>query len=300
MTSIILCVSAASVLGFLGWPLIGKSRSADAIELEVLRQQLKAVDEGDELSADDQTSSSIERLELEARVLEHINRSNTNTEGNPAPAFFLLAFLGVSLAVFMYAAIGSPEFAKKAEEYSNLQSLITEDVSLETLAQTLQEKLTEDPNPPAQGYQLLGRSLMGLQRFEEAIEAYEVAVELSQEDGSIIEELERARALIGTRASNELTDAQITAFENLSPEDRDVMIGRMVDGLYEKLTNNPRDILGWQRLLQARKVLGQESRGLEELRSGLAALSDDPKLQQKLRDISTELGYDLVRKQVSP
>lgn len=56
------------------------------------------------------------------------------------------------------------------------------------------------------------------------------------------------------------TPEQMQAAQDMSPEDRANMIIAMVEGLAERLEDNPNDPEGWARLLRARKVLGQEKK----------------------------------------
>jgi cytochrome c-type biogenesis protein CcmH len=59
------------------------------------------------------------------------------------------------------------------------------------------------------------------------------------------------------------TKEQVEAMSRLSPEDRQKTIRAMVDGLAEKLKDNPADRDGWLRLANARKVLGQTDQSAE-------------------------------------
>lgn len=56
------------------------------------------------------------------------------------------------------------------------------------------------------------------------------------------------------------TPDQVAEASAMSPEDRQAMIRGMVDGLEARLRENPRDLGGWQRLMRARMVLGEEAR----------------------------------------
>ena len=162
---------------------------------------------------------------------------------------------------------------------------------MDVLAARLEARLAEDPNPPPQGYQLLGRSLMGLGEFEAALKAYEKAVDLSEGDTGINAEYERARDYVGSLSAPPLSDSMVETFSNLPEAQRDAAIVSMVDGLSARLAEDPADMIGWQRLLQSRRVLDQISKGQEELQQGLTALSDQPELQLELARIATTLGY---------
>ena len=72
-----------------------------------------------------------------------------------------------------------------------------------------------------------------------------------------------------------LTPEQMQAVQQMSPEDRQLMIRGMVDGLAQKLEANPGDVDGWLRLARARQVLGEADAAADALRRALAALPAD-------------------------
>ncbi|WP_026941264.1 hypothetical protein [Hellea balneolensis] len=61
---------------------------------------------------------------------------------------------------------------------------------------------------------------------------------------------------------------QVQAAQQMSPEERTEMITAMVEGLAMRLEEEPNDPQGWQRLLRARKVLGQT----EKLQADIARM----------------------------
>ncbi|MDB2438237.1 hypothetical protein N9W89_05935 [Hellea sp.] len=56
------------------------------------------------------------------------------------------------------------------------------------------------------------------------------------------------------------TAEQVQAAQELSVEDRAEMILAMVEGLADRLEENPQDPEGWARLIRARTVLGQKEK----------------------------------------
>lgn len=61
------------------------------------------------------------------------------------------------------------------------------------------------------------------------------------------------------------TAEQVRAAEEMTPEDRQAMIRGMVDGLAEKMAENPDDFQGWIRLANAYRVLGEEAKAADAL-----------------------------------
>ncbi|MBM3548021.1 MAG: c-type cytochrome biogenesis protein CcmI [Alphaproteobacteria bacterium] len=65
--------------------------------------------------------------------------------------------------------------------------------------------------------------------------------------------------------------ADMAAAQQMSPADRQQMIRGMVEGLAQRLEDNPNDVEGWQRLARARRVLGEEASATEALRRATVA-----------------------------
>ena len=71
------------------------------------------------------------------------------------------------------------------------------------------------------------------------------------------------------------TRAQMEAARNMSAEDRQAMIRNMVDGLADKLKENPDDVAGWLRLGRARSVLGDRAAARDAYAKAAALRPDD-------------------------
>lgn len=71
------------------------------------------------------------------------------------------------------------------------------------------------------------------------------------------------------------TREQMEAAQNMTAEDRQAMIRNMVDGLAEKLKDNPDDVAGWLRLGRARGVLGDRAAAKEAYARASALRPDD-------------------------
>lgn len=86
------------------------------------------------------------------------------------------------------------------------------------------------------------------------------------------------------------TAADVDAASQLDEQGRKDMIRSMVDGLAEKLRENPADAAGWERLLRAYAVLGERDNALEALRNAAKALSEAD--MHKLDQTAAQLGLD--------
>lgn len=86
------------------------------------------------------------------------------------------------------------------------------------------------------------------------------------------------------------TQDQVAAAQAMSPEQRQQMIQGMVNGLSDRLKQNPRDRDGWVRLMRARMVLGQADQAAAAYREATRAFAGSAADQQALRQTAVELG----------
>ena len=70
----------------------------------------------------------------------------------------------------------------------------------------------------------------------------------------------------------------------MSLEDRAAMINAMVEGLAQKLQDNPDNPQGWARLLRARAVLGQEAQRAKDIETVKALYADRPDVMSQILD----------------
>jgi cytochrome c-type biogenesis protein CcmH len=127
------------------------------------------------------------RLELERRVLEETQAGDTAGAGpsggrRARVSALLLAVAVPAAAVLLYAQLGErrgldPVLAQPASQAT------PQDV--ETLVQRLAERMKAEPSDP-QGWMLLGRAYSGMQRFEEARDAYREAMQRMPPDASLL------------------------------------------------------------------------------------------------------------------
>ena len=175
------------------------------------------------------------------------------------------------------------------------------EMSIEQLVGGLEEKLKENPNNP-QGWVLYARSLMTLQRYDEAFTAYERVLSLTENNPNIVEELRSAKEFAAqqiagaTRQSQDVqsqtsgpTQEDIAAASQMTQSDRDAMIQGMVDGLSAKLVEDPNDPNQWVRLLRARAVLKQGEQAQIEIARMKNTFAEQP---QTITRILQSSGWD--------
>ena len=219
------------------------------------------------------------KTELERRVLA---LKTQVPEPAQKPSFLLSGVLSaiILLSVLgLYMTLGSPDFANNKSgdhiKTSDMRQPGLENGLTDELIERLAATLEKNPNS-LEGWMLYARSLMSLERFDEAFIAYDEALKLSGQDQAIKTELERARAFAKSRLSGP-SQSDIEAAENMSADDRQQMILGMVQGLAQKLKDNPDNPQGWARLLRSRKVLGQFEQAKADIATMRLVFSKDPK-----------------------
>ena len=283
----------------------------DAIESEEITQyksELQALNALIENGTVDDDIEAKKRV-LEKRLIEVATRKAAASK--PVSPIVLIGVAGLFSigGAALYTQIGAPELTEpaaiKAPTLSADQALSQNsvsrgavdpdhegDVTMEELVQRLEVKLKAEPNNP-QGWILYARSLMTLRRFEPAFEAYEKTLALTDNNPNVSEEYASAKAfaaqetgqtpatipappIANTPAQPGPTSEDIKAAQSMSDADRSAMIQGMVDGLSEKLADNPNDPQGWVRLLRALKVLGQATKAEAEITRMKKQFGDRP------------------------
>lgn len=94
---------------------------------------------------------------------------------------------------------------------------------------------------------------------------------------------------LGTPAPRNPSAADIAAAQNMSPQERQAMIGSMVDGLEAKLADNPEDITGWLRLVRSHVVTGNRDKAQAALDRAFAVFAPSGPEHQALSVLAGEL-----------
>ena len=94
----------------------------------------------------------------------------------------------------------------------------------------------------------------------------------------------------GSAAPANPTMADIEAAQNMSPEDRQAMIGSMIESLEAKLAENPGNAAGWLRLVRSHVVTGNRDRAQASLDRAFAAFVPGSAESRQLSALAQELG----------
>ena len=81
----------------------------------------------------------------------------------------------------------------------------------------------------------------------------------------------------------------------MSPEERQAVINNMVEGLDQRLRQNPADPEGWMRLIRSRMVMGQPALAHDALARAVAVFANDADTRQKIVMAAAGLGVTLDR-----
>ncbi len=225
-------------IAFIVLPLLRKKEyltlSADELNLTVFKQQLEELDNDLSSGILDQARYDDARKDLEKELLVDVN----GDQAQPATAnsrsgkwIMSIALVIPLMSIGMYQALGEPEIIPRlaatpaagntapdsaAPHSSNpsMQNL----PPMEELVKKLAVKMEQQPDN-VDGWLMLGRSYMALKQPEAAIDAYERALQLSPENGTLL--LAYAEALAQT-AGNNFTGKPAAMIEKaylLNPED---------------------------------------------------------------------------------
>ena len=229
---------------------------------------------------------------LDRRILEILNESE---RGSPlrnlrTAAIFLVPAILILGVASVYVRIGSPAYERitvaefRASQVANLPQ------SLDGLVIELRNRLEADPNPPADGFVLLARSYVRLGNVDGALEAYERAIELSNNDPQFSAERDRLIAALQNRDAAPAIDPEAAArIQAMTPDEQAEMIEAMVDGLAVRLEQNPDDADGWGRLIRARLVLGQRDQAALDLRRAQEIFAQEPETLAQFEAFRSEL-----------
>jgi cytochrome c-type biogenesis protein CcmH len=148
--------------------------------------------------------------------------------------------------------------------------------------------LAEDPSRvKALYYRALGHAQAG--RAEDAVADYDAVLRLSPPDAPWLAEVKADRAaLLGEAPGPDAAD--VAAAEAMSEEDRTAMIAGMVDGLAARLSAEPDDPDGWQRLIRAYGVMGRDEDAAKAWTTAASTFADRPEVLGPIRAAAIEAG----------
>jgi cytochrome c-type biogenesis protein CcmI len=254
--------------------------------LEEARRQRAVVDLDEAEGRIGEQAASEAKDALDRRILELLDTPEQKLTGERlksmalgiVPAALLIGGFGV------YSWVGSPNYAPITFAEYEAQQIAELPDTLEELVVELRARLAADPSPPADGYVLLARSYLRLGDVENALAAYETALEISSNAEAIVTERDRVVEMLEAQSAAPQIDPETRAqIESMSAEEQMAMINNMVDGLALRLAEDPNDFEGWMRLIRARTVMGDLEQARRDLEKALEVFPPDTERGQILQ-----------------
>ncbi|MAP94099.1 MAG: c-type cytochrome biogenesis protein CcmI [Ponticaulis sp.] len=300
-------LSVVLVLPALIRPSSESAREAITRELDASKTQLSQIEaEIDSGFLDEQGAARAKRA-MERRILALGDRLDALDDAGGEPALPIWIKLGVpavlAISAFgLYPLVGSPNYSPQTTANRELtpEEQAIADMSLPEIEALLVQRIQSSGSQDPTGFVYLARVRMDMGKFDDALEAYQTAAELSDNNPNVVQEIEQARAYIERVRSQSPSSAapdiesgdaadMANSIREMTPEQQQAQIRSMVDGLAVRLEDNPDDLQGWLRLIRARTVLGESEVAADHLADARAAFDGNPEALAALNQLETEL-----------
>ncbi len=205
----------AAALLFVIPPLLQRRRpdtvARSAVNITVYRDQLAELERDLENDIISREQYELGRKELERRLLEDVDddeadeRSSSVAPGVTAgrTSAIMVSVLLTLFALGGYFYLGSPQILdpafdpqEAAREQISQMSESEIAAQINTMVTQLAQRLENDPTD-AEGWKMLGRSYIALQRFDDALAAFDNAVRLDADDAQLLADYADALAMAG-------------------------------------------------------------------------------------------------------
>ena len=193
----------AVALAFVLPPLLGTQPASDDAQranhdLEVYRSRIAALEEERRLGALTEDDLAQARDELGRELLADTSAEPARKHGGARPVFVSRPWLAIAvgvgvplLTVTLYQRLGEPA----AIDPTPAASAGAGEPAVEEMVARLAERLASEPDS-SEGWLLLGRSYMALERYAEAADAYGAAHRLLGDSAELLSDLAEAEALM--------------------------------------------------------------------------------------------------------
>jgi cytochrome c-type biogenesis protein CcmH len=173
--------------------------SSNELNIAVIKQQLAELDADLESGELDQEHYAASRQDLEKELLDDTSDNDSTLTGNPKAGRFAIAVLLLAIpamAIPLYLTLGAPGIIPRLAEMPAESSPSDPAAagheapgqgmaSMIDLVEKLAQRLEQEPNNP-DGWKMLGRSYVALNRFADALQAYEKAYQLDPNDSDLL------------------------------------------------------------------------------------------------------------------
>ncbi len=207
LVAVMLVIAA---LLFIVPPLVQRDRGAGSVRrsdlnVSVYRDQLDELEKDLANDVISQAQYEQSRQEIEQRLLEDVNGTDAGDSqgqgGNGRSNRNVAIVVGIALPLFafgMYGWRGTPDAIDNTAPIQLTEGMTQEQVAdqINRMVTRLASRLEEAPND-AEGWAMLARSYFALQRFDDAVTAFENATALRQDDAQLYADFADAIAMAG-------------------------------------------------------------------------------------------------------
>ncbi|MEW8029599.1 MAG: c-type cytochrome biogenesis protein CcmI [Candidatus Thiodiazotropha sp.] len=280
-------------MGFVALPLMRKQVTSgitsDELNLAVFKQQLAELDSDLQSGALDQARYDAARKDLEKELLSDVSEESLTAESKGPGQMMALSALVIPLAALLtYQFIGSPEIitrlagqpagmptASAQSQGRSIQNL----PPMEELVKRLAAKMEEQPDNQ-EGWVMLGRSYMAMNDPSAAINAFERAMEIGDNNVALLLAYSEA---IASNAGNDFTGRAAPMVEKafqLEPDNPNVL---WIAGIlaYQR-TDYQNAVDRWSKLRGLLKPQSAElesvNEALDDARKQLGMAPEEPEL----------------------
>ncbi len=213
------------------------------------------------------------KAELEGTLLDDLRQEDTghlNTASAPV-TLVLLVFLVPLTVGLLYLNLGAPGILERlASQSQNVPASSAQPApSMDKLLVQLEEKLKANPDN-LEGWSILARSYLSLQRYDDAVRALEACYRLAPEEPNIL----------------------VTLADALAMQNQGKITPRGIQLLEKALQLNPNNPTAYWLLGMAKQEQGKPQEAVELLRRALPLLQSDPeavaRIQQQIDAIQEQ------------
>jgi cytochrome c-type biogenesis protein CcmH len=200
VTAIMLLLALAG----LAWPLLRKTSGVgidrNQQNLEIARERLSELEAENKAAEISDEEFQQVKTEVEKTLADELQSEGTEQKSSATAGALGVAAIGVLLPVLtlgLYFAIGSPQLINGATAQQQVASghgEVEGQQSVEQMVQSLAERLKQEPEN-AEGWFLLGRSLMSMGKYGDAVKAFEVVDKLQPDNPPVMLALANAVAM---------------------------------------------------------------------------------------------------------
>lgn len=228
-------------MAFLLPPLFRRSRGpdvdADELNLAVIKQQLSELKNDLDAGELDQAYYDAARRDLEKELLEDVSPDDEIIkEGNPKAGRWVIplsALLIPIVAIPIYLKFGSPQIIEQLAQAPVQQQRTRDEAGhsasgpnnmgdMVQMVEHLAQRLKQEPNNP-EGWAMLGRSYIALNRFSDALNAYEKAYKLMPNNPDLLLGYATTMARVNNNQFTGRPAELINEAMKLSPQDPNVL-----------------------------------------------------------------------------